>query len=117
MSSTIFSLFLAFYKLRKILDTYRQPAVLAVSKALHEPDQALPRPISTDQGATLMRGSEVSLIKGLRLLNVLAQGVHVLIRFLMFAILLLLGKVSLTAMPMPVGIMRRVALSQRSLGG
>ena len=121
MSSTIFSLFLTFYTLRKIIDTYRYPAVLALSKALHEPDQALPGPISTGHGTTLMGGSEVSpLIKGLGFLigfDVLTQGVHVLIRFLLFAILLLLGKVSFPAMPMPVGIMRRVALSQRSLGG
>jgi hypothetical protein len=109
MSSTIFSLFLAFYTLRKILDTYRQPAVLAVSKALHEPDQALPGPVSTGQGATLMGGSEISLNKGLRLLNVLAEGIHVLI---LFAILLLLGKMLLTAMPLYWGMMRGVALNE-----
>ena len=109
MSSTIFSLLLAFYMLSKILDTYRHPAILAVSKAVHEPDQSLPGPVSTGQGATLMRGSEVSLIKGLGLLNVLAEGIHVLI---LFAILLLLGKMFLTAMPLYWGMMRGVALNE-----
>jgi len=103
--------------LSKILDTYRHPAILALSKAVHEPDQSLPGPVSTGQGATLMRGSEASLNKGLGLLNVLAQGVHVLIRFFLFAIMILLGKVFLTAMPLSGGMTRGVALSQRSLGG
>lgn len=56
-----------------------------------------------------MRGSEVSINKGLRLLNVLAEGIHVLI---LFAILLLLGKMFLTAMPLYWGMMRGVALNE-----
>ena len=123
MSSTIFSLFLAFYtrhQLSKGIDTYRHPAVLALSKALYEPDQALPSPISTDHRVTLTRGSEVPLIKDLGLLisfDVLAQGVNVLIffarGFFLFTILLLL-KVSFAAIPLSDG-MRRVLLTQRCL--
>jgi hypothetical protein len=59
-----------------------------------------------------MSGIKVSLIKGLRLLNVLTQGVHVLIRFFLFTILVLLGKVPLTSMPLYWGMMRWVALNE-----
>ena len=64
-----------------------------------------------------MRGSKISIIKGLRLLDVFAQGVHVLIRFFLLAIMVLLGKMFLTSMPMPDGRMLGVALNERGLGG
>ena len=125
MSSTIFSLFLAFYKkhtrLSKGFDTYRHPAVLALSKALYEPDQALPGPIPSDHSAALITGSEVPLIKDLVGLligvDVLAQGVHVLILLARGVFLLaILLKISFAVIPLSDG-MRRVVLTQRCLRG
>ena len=127
MSSTILSLFVAFYKkhftfLAKAIDTYCQPAVLAHSKALYEPDQALPSATSTDHRATFIRRSEVILIKHLGLLigiDVLAQCVHDLVLFargLFLLTVLLLVKVSLAVIPLS-DRMRKAILAQRSPRG
>ena len=121
MSSTITSLFLAFYtaQLRKGIDTYRDSAALALSKPFYEPDQALPCPISTSQRATLMRRMVVVLIVLIRDLGVLmhlyvlTQGVNDLVILARggFYLLTLKGGSSFTVLGLTDGMGRMVVLT------